>query len=75
MVMLRKMHDSQSDGSFTILYYGSMKPNWKGICGKRMGEIPNVGPNPTASTISTISFCWLFLFREERKIPRQDGLP
>jgi hypothetical protein len=28
-----------------------MKPNRKGICGKRMGEIPNVGPNPTASII------------------------
>lgn len=44
----------------TRTIYGSMKPNRKGICGRRMGEIPNVGPNPTASIISTMSLCWHF---------------
>ena len=32
-------------------FNGCMKPNRQGVCGKRTGEIPNMGSNPIASTI------------------------
>ena len=30
-------------------FNGCMKPNRQGVCGKRTGEIPDAGSNPTAS--------------------------